>query len=186
MLSVSSHRYGWEGWRKALGSPACMFCDSIEALWGSAVLSLPSSSSSGCHRCSHHNYLCLPLPCVPTALWHVPKCFGQKYLGPVFLHGPLLILLWFGSVCHNIPSRRLLEEQDAEEWAQQLEGSNIRMYFFAACHRRSCSTSTCEWEASCSHSYWYNHWLVNPTALESSPQSANRLKSLLLFRKQKT
>lgn len=105
-----------------------------------AVLSFLSSSSWRC--CQHCSYLCLPLPCVSTAVCHVPKWFGQEYLGPLFLHSLLLILLWFGSVCHSIPSRRLLENGAAEEWAQQLEGSNICMYFFAACHRRTCSTFT--------------------------------------------
>lgn len=160
MLSVSSPRYSWKGCSKALGSP--VWCSVFPwSLWeAQAVLSFSSSSSLGS--------LCLPPPCLSTAGWHVPRWFGQEYLGPVFLHSPLLVLLWFGSVCHSIPSRRLLRI-GLSSWKAQtfacislqpaMEGLALHL------QRKGC----CEWEASCSHSCWYNHWLVNPTALEGSP-----------------
>lgn len=148
----------------------CGCCVFPWSLWeAQAVLSFPPSSSLGCHRCcQHRSHLCLSPPCVSTAAWHVPRWFGQECLEPVFLLSPLLILLWSGSVCHSTPSRRLLRKWTAEEWVHTFVRISLQHAVEGlALHlqRKDC----CEWEAFCSYSCWYNHSLVNPTALEGSP-----------------
>lgn len=62
---------------------------------------------------------------------------AQVVWAGLFLQSPVLVPLQLGSVCHEVLSRRPLEKRAAEESTRQLEGSNICIYFFAACQGRA-------------------------------------------------
>lgn len=136
MLSVSSHRYSWKGCSRALGSSVWMFCVSIKPLWGSGCAKLPLQLQPG---------LLQVLLAPQLAVLSYPLLYGMfpGGLTGIFRTTFLAPSSSDSSLCAT-PASRLEATGEAGCWgmAQQLEGSSICTYFFAACHGRTCSAFT--------------------------------------------